>query len=186
MNFAEIIRSSKQLRGTFRGIAGLEIWWRLVLALHGKPLGITNDEQAVRTLATGFRFYGRLYLALGLVFAVAGAANLLWLIIPSPYLSYMLLFTSVYLTMSSQLAFKGASLFSSEDKRGAVLLTSFFACILVFLGGFGVALGMWANSDKLVEPHTNLILFSAFILFGGGSYFIELVYLSWWLAEKTK
>ncbi len=182
MNFAKIIRSSRLVRGTFAGIAGLEIWWRLVLALHGKPLEMSNHN-AAQILASGFRFYGHLYLCLGVILGATGIANLLTEVVPAVHISCMLIFGSLYLIICSQLAFKGGSLFGAGDKRGAVLLIIFFACILLFLGGFGAAMSLWADSVGLTESYVNLSIFIVFIIFGVGSYFIELVYLSWWTAK---
>ena len=183
MNFAEIIRSSQRLRHSFDRVSGFALWWRIVLALHGKPVsdGLT-DEAWLATLVRGFRFYGYLYLGLGLVL---GAGTAIWIVLDqsSPwYWMAMSGFGAVYLIASSLLAFQGADAFGAGEARGAVLLVAFFVFVIVFLAAFGAFLSSSLHGEGNGPDLFNVALFAAFILFGIGSYLIELVYLTWWKA----
>ena len=152
-----------------------------MLALHGKPVrkAMSYQEQ-VTVLTRGFRFYGYLYLCLGIVMSVGLFASLLHEAVPFGYWSMLLGFASIYLIGSSQLAFRGARLFQLGNVHGAVLLIVFFASIVVFLGAFGAALSVWAYYRQYLTNTLNVVMFVGFILFGVGSYFIELSYLAWW------
>jgi hypothetical protein len=185
MKFAGIVRSDERVRDTFDRISGWALWWRIVLALHGKPLSEdVPPERKTAILVRGFRFYGYLYLGLGLTI-LAGAVA--WLVIESPswYWTALALFGAVYLIASSRLAFLGAGLLGSGQARGAILLVTFFVFVLIFLAAFGAFVSSWIHDMGKVPDLPNALLFAVFLLFGIGSYVIELLYLLWWRAASS-
>lgn len=181
MNFAAIIRSPGSIRNAFSSIAGLALWWRIVLALHGKPVSADLAEQEkTATLARGFRFYGLLYRGLGGLMALGAGA---WILADASYSRYwgaVLGFGALYLIASSSLAFRGADALGAEPARGAALLVSFFVSIMVFLAAFGAMLSSWAHQAMGAHDLPNASLFAGFILFGIGSYLLEVLYLVCW------
>lgn len=186
-SFAQVLRSSERLRATFDRMGAFALWWRIVLLLHGKPVSdrLPDDERA-RILAGGFRFYGYLYLGLGALILSGTGAWLLMDASPSPYWVGLAGFGGLYLVASSALAFRGARTFGAGETRGAVLLVTFFLSIIVFLAAFGAFLSLWIHGagGGRHDP-VNVAVFAAFILFGIGSYLIEVLYLVWWKAGRT-
>jgi len=105
MKFAEIIRSSRSLQTTFENISSFDMWWRIVLALHGKPVAMsTSEEEKLQILVKGFRFYGYLYLGLGLCLLCVFSLFSYYEAFPSTYWAMLSAFFAVYLIASSQLA----------------------------------------------------------------------------------
>lgn len=180
MKFAEIVRSSPALRTTFDGVSGFSLWWRIVLALHGKPRSENIDESVkVRVLVKGFRFYGYLYLGLG-AFILALFGAFAWMgAFPSPYWALLTAFFGTFLVASSQLAFAGARLFVGDPRRGSVLLVCFFVAVIIFLSAFGLVASIAASERGFLTDLPNIGLYALFIALGIGSYFIELIYLLW-------
>lgn len=186
MNFAEIVRSPKPVRIAFEHIPALGIWWRIVLALHGKPVQSTiSPENKLKILIQGFRFYGYLYFGLGLVMACISVLLFMYDIF-SLYWAALAAFSSIYLVASAQLAFKGAKLFAYHYAHGAVLLVCFFISITIFLSAFGAVASSTAYHQEYTSSLVNLSLYVLFVLFGIGSYFIEVVYLLWYSHDFIK
>lgn len=176
--FAKLIRSSESVRRTFDGIAGVNLWWRIVLSLHGKPSDCAVADRRI-ILKRGFHFYGWLYLSLAVPFLCIGMSSLLVSIPELGVLSYLSILGSIYLACSSQLAFKGANDLYAGNERGAPLLVAFFVAVLVFLAAFMACVLMYASNEKLLPNSILTVLFCLMLLFGGGSYMIEVLYLVW-------
>jgi len=187
MKFAEIIRSSRTLQTTFEDISSFDMWWRIVLVLHGKPVAkSTSEEEKLQILVKGFQFYGYLYLGLGLCLLCVFSLFSYYEAFPSTYWAMLSAFFAVYLIASSQLAFKGATLFAHRHPRGAVMLVCFFVSIIVFLATFGALASATAYHNQYITDVPNVVLYVIFVLFGIGSYFIELIYLLWHSSDITQ
>lgn len=176
--FARIIRSSTALRNTFKGISGIDLWWRIVLLLHGKPSPETPADSA-GIIRRGFRFYGFLYLFVSIPLLLAGISSQLSDDLPLGMFGHLSMLGSVYLALSSQLAFKGADLQYEGDQRGAPLLVAFFVSIIIFLSIFLTCALIYFRSTSLLPWPILLTIFTLFILFGIGSYMLELLYIVW-------
>ena len=178
MKFAEIIRSSPQVRAAFDGVGGFSLWWRVILALHGKPLSKHGNADDLRlVIARGIRFYGYLYATLaGILFVAAfiiGWASLLH----APFWICVLTSASIYLIASTRLAFVGSRNYLSHAQNATPQLVTFFVAIIAFLScfcGFCAAIAHFTNSG---HEFTILTAISILLILGVGSYLLEIVYL---------
>ncbi|MBN1910387.1 MAG: hypothetical protein JW818_11650 [Pirellulales bacterium] len=176
MKFAQIIRSSKAVRTAFDKTTAHRWWWRAVLALHGKPYrDDLSPADRKRILSNGFRFYAILYTLLAVV--MLAVSVLLLVIIEGLYWPGMALLASAYLGGSSALAFRGAYLYPSDMKNASALLVVFFVSVVGFLMLFGGALAVFINQHRPAYGVLGLLLLAVFVLFGVGSYLIEILYL---------
>ena len=176
MKFAEIVRSSPQVRDAFCDAGAYSFWWRLILALHGKPGPEKLSATELRlVLARGFRFYASVYLALSVTFlfaaVVAGCSGLpdFWI--------WLLVSASGYLLATSRLAFVGSRNYLKQTKRARPQLVTFFVSIIAFLSCF---CGFCAAIVQFAVPSHGYIVFlglATLLTFGIGSYVIEIVYL---------
>jgi hypothetical protein len=178
LNFAEIIRSNRAVRGAFDKVTTHRWWWKGILALHGKPHrdDLTPDERK-QILSNGFRFYARLYTLLALVMAVLSALLFLFPITEGFYWPGIAMFASVYLGASSVLAFKGARRYLHDTTACSALLIVFFVAVIGFLMFFCGALWIIINQHQPQLGVASLILLVLFVMFGVGSYLIEILYL---------
>ncbi len=177
MHFASLVRSSPAVIGAFAGVPGWSRWWAVVLALHGKPRpdwGTPDERCAV--MVRGFRFYGQLYLGLGLL--LLGGAGLVARLGCDGYWLALAALAGADLVASSVLAFRGARLFGQGHARGRLLLTAFFVSVMLFLGAFVVAVSVAAHHHGALPCAANLSLLALLWLGGVGSYGIELAYLA--------
>lgn len=178
MKFAEIVRSSLPVRESFRDLPVHHAWWRLILALHGKPIDIDADShEASITLAKGFRFYGILYISLAFTMA-AVIPVILATSVPNPgYWVVLLLGSSCYLGLASHLALSGSANYTSSHRNARAHLIVFFVAVIAYLACFcGVVLAIthytFPQYDCLTV--TGLLLF---MLGGIASYLIEILFL---------
>jgi hypothetical protein len=178
VKFAEIIRSSEAVRQTFDCLPTHRWWWRTILALHGKPCrDDLTDDQRTAILSKGFRFYAALYSFLA--FLLASLAVMLFFIplTKGVYWPAMALFAAFYLGASSVLAFKGARLYTHNATTASALLVVFFMAVIGFLMLFAGAVSLVINRQL---PQYGLITSAfliLFVLFGIGSYLLEVLYL---------
>ncbi len=178
MRFAKIIRSSRAVRTAFDKAPAHRWWWRVVLALHGKPC---RDDLSIadrkRILSIGFRFYAVLYALLALLMVAISVLLLAFRVVEGLYWPGMALFACIYLSGSSALAFRGACLYPSDTRDASALLVVFFVAVIGFLMLFGGALSVFLNQHHPTFSVLAVPLLAVFVLFGVGSYLIEIMYL---------
>ncbi len=176
MKFAEIVRSPPQVRDAFRDTGAYSLWWRLILALHGKPVSADSSELEARLiLARGFRFYARLYVALSATLFVASVVAYSTGL-PS-FWALLLVGASFYLLATAQLAYVGSRNYLKQLPHARSQLVTFFVVIIAFLSCF---CGLCAAIVQFAIPtqaSVVLIGLSHLLVFGVGSYLIEIVYL---------
>ncbi|MGC4042187.1 MAG: hypothetical protein QM758_00095 [Armatimonas sp.] len=166
--FSKLVCGASSVRECFNDIPGGQLWWRIVLALHGKPTTANLDCYAT-TLQNGLRFYVTLYRFLAVCLALSGVSLGLCL---GWNLGALALLTAAVLL----LPITGLGSHAAENpKRFAVL---FFAALMAYLslllGGATVAAGLQSG----VLPVLLLVTSVSVFLFGIGSYGIELVYFT--------
>lgn len=178
MNFAEIIRSNSAVRSAFDQVTTHRWWWKGILALHGKPHrhDLTPNERK-RILSKGFRFYALLYTLLSLVMAVLCVLLFVFPVAEGYYWQGITMFASVYLGASSVLAFKGARRYMRDSTASSALLVVFFVAVIGFLMFFCGALWVIINQHQPQFGIVSLLLLILFVVFGVGSYLIEILYL---------
>ena len=176
MKFAEIVRSSPQVGDAFDDAGVYALWWRLLLALHGKPVSTIAKEAEVRTTLTrGFRFYACLYIALAV--ALLFAAFIVWCVGLPSFWTWLLVGSSAYLLATSQLAFVGSRNFLDFVPQARPQLVTYFVSIIAFLSCF---CGVCAAVVHFAIPTQGFVLFvglATLLTCGVGSYVIEIVYL---------
>jgi hypothetical protein len=147
------------------------------LALHGKPVaGFDSISEHRNCVADGFRFYGWLYRSLALVLiafagyaAASGLAGWYWL--------GFLIAGAVCLWNAAGLAFAGASALPQAVGDGLLKLVVFLFFIGLFLASTLMAVSVQARAVELLPDFANVALTMLLLLFGVGSYFIEVVAL---------
>ncbi len=178
MNFAEIVRSSDAVRRAFDGLPTHRWWWRAILALHGKPCrDDLTDVQRKQILSKGFRFYAILYSILASVMAALSVLLFTLPIAEGFYWPSAAMVGAVYLGGSSVLAFKGARQYSQDTTAASALLVVFFVAVIGFLMLFAGAVSLIVNQQLPQYGLLSLGLLLLFVLFGVGSYLIEILYL---------
>ncbi len=166
--FTKIVCNEPAVRDCFDTIPGGRLWWRLVLALHGKPTAPNlSHAEREQTLQAGLHFYAVLYGVLSGCLALAGLA--LGLVLGWSFGALGLLCAALLLLTIVGLGNRAARM----PERFAIL---FFAALIAFLSlllGAGVTV---AGLQTTASP--SLILGGAALVFllGIGSYGIELVY----------
>ena len=175
--FAAIVRSPAPVRDAFTGHPLLRVWWKCILALHGKLVG---DGQLApehwNCVADGFRFYGWLYrfvavalLAMAAWAAVNGLAGVYWL-------GFMIA-GAFGLWCAAGLAFAGASDLPRAVQEGIWKLVVFLFLVALFLVSILMAISVEAKAAELLSDFANLMLTLLLLAFGVGSYLIEVVAL---------
>jgi hypothetical protein len=175
--FAAVVRSPLATRAAFEGHCLLSRWWKLVLALHGKPVAVDlSPQQHVRCIADGFRFYGWLYRVLAVVFGVGAVlclagniVGLFWIV--------MLATSAVYLWTTAGLAFSGAVEFYESGGERIWQLVAFLFFVALFLASLLTAMSFEARSLGWLPDAVNGSLSAGLMAFGTGSYLIELAAL---------
>lgn len=173
--FAQVVRTPREVRTAFDGQGVLAIWWRLILALHGKPVDPGLGPAARRSCVTaGFRFYGNLYAGLGVLVGLAALPCALYM---NPYVAGLAIMASAFLVLAGSLAHRGARCYELMDERSTVLLVAFFSLIATFLCMVLAAISVYAELRGLVAPGPNLGALLLCAAVGVGSYGIEVVYV---------
>lgn len=173
--FAQVVRTPREVRTAFDGQGVLAIWWRLILSLHGKPVDPGLAPAARRScVAAGFRFYGHLYAGLGVWVGLAALPCALY---ANSYVAGVAIMASAFLVLTSGLARRGARYHELMDERSTVLLVAFFTLIATFLCMVLAAISVFAELRGLVAPGPNLAALLLFAAVGVGSYGIEVVYV---------
>ena len=179
MDFAEIIRSPPNVRNAYIGLRVHSSWWRIILGLHGKPSDADPNSTLSRlSLVRGFRFYGYLYLFLATVM-LALAPMIPFVGISGAYFwSSLLVASSLFLGCTCQLAFAGSRRYFDEPRAASLLLLTFFVSIMAYLSCF---CGVCLSFVHFAIPEygiVSVIALALLMVFGIGSYFIEILFLA--------
>jgi hypothetical protein len=135
-----------------------------------------SAAQAAACAADGFHFYATLYGVLAGVFAASGAAALVTGV--PAYVGAALLTGGAFLAASARLASSGAAALRRGDERaGTVRLVTFLVGVVGFLCALCGGLSVAGEAFGVLPPLVNVALNGALLLFGVGSYLIEVVYL---------
>lgn len=184
LSFQKVLISSPEIM-EFR-LPGklLNLWWRIVLLLHGKPdlnnLPVCENNLV---LSNGFRFYAMLYRSLafiillvgiGLIYLGKGMKEPEWGACGAIALSF-----ACYLFVVVVLGDAGANSWENGDYKTAIpWLILFFTALIAFLSVavFFIAVIIYHyDNSQLISCYISCILL---YLFGIGSYVIELVYIA--------
>jgi hypothetical protein len=188
-NFSQIVCSSPDVRAAFDTYRPMRIWWRLVLALHGKPLTPTLSaiERTTR-IAAGFRFYASLYRFLAVIFLLLAPTFALLNVAEnaslSQYWAGASLFAGIYLWGVSGFGYVSAKSYRTGALQGTVSLIAFMVMIVAFLSLFVAAISVAVGYITAISALPNLVAVALLFVLGVGSYMIEIVYLA--TAPTTK
>ncbi|MDR3459225.1 MAG: hypothetical protein P4N60_17480 [Verrucomicrobiae bacterium] len=175
--FAAVIRSDEGVRTAFEGQGILAWWWKIVLALHGKPVQAAfPPERRFRCVADGFRFYGWLYRALAIVFCAAAtfcwvcdSAGCFWIL--------WLAAGGVYLWIIAGLAFTGAARLYDSTGGHVWHLVAFLFFVSLFLACTLMAISLQVRLIGWLPDVANFMITLGAMAFGVGSYVVELAVL---------
>lgn len=173
MTFAQIIRSAPDVREAFAGHGIARIWGLTILRLHGKPCSAINSVDRRSILASGFRFYGRLYAVVAFTFLVAAFISAL----AQNHHSVPLTMAAAYLGMVSRIAIVGAERYENDVIGSSASLITFFVGVMVFAACF---IGSAATIAILKLPEQAVLISfvaSGTLTLGVGSYLLEILFL---------
>src|SRR5262245_24752164 len=176
--FAQVVRSSPEVRSAFSAYRPMRLWWRVILWLHGKPSGSRlPDTERARCVARGFAFYALLYRLLGILFL--GLAPALWFLLGpgGAYPAGLSLLAGGYLWVASGLAYTGSAAYAQREPAGTVMLVTFLVMVTAFLGAFVSAVSVIAQQWGLLPTWQNLFVVVGLVLIVAGSDCLELVFL---------
>lgn len=177
MTFAQIIRSSPDVRESFARNRMIYIWWVCILRLHGKPVNDLNSATRQSTLANGFQFYGRLYGFVAVAFFIAAIISILTQRDLAFGSSIPLMMAAIYLAAVSQIAIAAAQRYEDDTVEASGSLITFFVGVMVFAACF---IGSTATIAVSAFPEQAvLISFIAggTLTLGVGSYLLEILFL---------
>lgn len=175
--FAAVVRSDTVVRKAFEGQACLAWWWRLVLALHGRPAPTSFPSAfRCRSVADGFRFYGWLYRGLAILLGVSAICCCLSDVASCFWVLWMTV-CAAYLWIVSGLAFAGASQFEQTAGEAVWHLVAFLFFVSLFLAGCLISISIQVRLTGGLPDMVNVGVTLGVMAFGVGSYLIELAAL---------
>lgn len=180
--FASVVRSPDAVRNAFANQGLLSWWWQLVLRLHGQPVPnrLTANEWCA-CVRDGFRFYGWLYRGLAII--LGGAAILGWCAgVKDVFWLNYLPAGGIYLWLAGGLAITGAKTYCDTNGKRPWPLVAFLFFVSLFLAVTLTVFSTQANFCQWLPDTINLFLTLGLLMFGVGSYLIELAAL---LANET-
>lgn len=179
--FSQLVCGAPVVRTAFESYAPMQLWWRLILILHGKPMKSSlSSQQETLQIAAGFRFYAQLYRLLAVIFLLLGPI-LIAADIGENNLNYWAassVLAGVYLWFVSGLGFCGARDYAVNPARGSVVLIAFMTMIVAFLSAFVAVVSVVAMQFNWLATTPNLAATGLLFVLGVGSYFIEIIYLA--------
>jgi len=182
-NFSQIVCSAQPVQAAFALHPPTRFWWSLILMLHGKPVNPSlSQEEKIKRVADGFKFYAWLYRFLAVIFLVL-APIFVWLNVvensnSSSYWAACSFLAGVYLWCVSGLGYAGAKSYSIGQNQGTSSLVAFMVMIVAFLSMFVAVVSVVAHHSAWLTPTLNLAAASTLFVFGVGSYMIEIIYLA--------
>lgn len=181
--FSQILCSAQSVRAGFSSHRPTQFWWKLILLLHGKPVSSSlSQAQRIQRVADGFRFYAWLYRVLSIIFLFLAPAFLVLNVAESDsssaYWAAVSLQAAIYLWCVSGLGYSGARSYATGQSKGTSSLVAFMVMIVVFLSMFVAAASVIAHHAAWLPVMPNLAAASTLLVFGVGSYMIEIIYLA--------
>lgn len=179
-SFSQLVCSVDSVRTAFTAHPPTHCWWKLILALHGKPVDISlSQAERNQRIANGFKFYAWLYRFLAVIFLLLApvfiVANVAENGTSSLYWAAASFLAGVYLWGVSGLGYAGAKSYGSGFNSS---LIAFMVMIVAFLSMFVATVSVVAHHHAWLGTMPNLIAASLLFVFGVGSYMIEIVYLA--------
>jgi hypothetical protein len=181
-NFSQIVCNAHEVRAAFCAPVSTRLWWKLILALHGKPVDVSMEQsERIKRVAGGFRFYAWLYRLLSAVFLILCPCLVLLNTLDSSislHWAVCCFLAATYLWCVSGLGFVGAEAYGNGQEQGRVSVLAFMVMIVAFLSIFIATISTIAHEFGWASTAPNLIIAGILFVFGVGSYMIEIVYLS--------
>lgn len=182
-NFSQTVTLPESVQLAFEPHGVTRAWWKLILALHGKPQTFHLSENCeIDCIARGFQFYAMLYRSQSIPFLVLALLcvtfNLAENTAASLYWALASLFAALYLWCISGLGYAGATCYRIDQEKGRIALFAFMVAIIAFLSVFVAAVSVAVIFTALISPAPNIAAAAALFVFGIGSYMIEIVYLA--------
>lgn len=181
-DFAAIIRSHPAVRASFRDHGPIRLWWRIILALHGKPVQLSlSSERQAGLVARGFEVYGWIFRALAVT---AGVALVVLCLLPTEIEpgTFALLIAgavpgSIGFWVASGLLFTGARAYRVARSDAVPALVLGLVMIILLLCLTSIAAGAVVHSSDVAPLWLNAGVLVGSIVFGVGSYVLELNYV---------
>lgn len=174
-DFTRVLRTRLAAEQPFAGAPGMRAWWRLILALHGKPpIGTADPVADRRVVADGLRFYARLYRLLAMFVAVSSG---LFALAGSGAAAVATALGSCALFALIRLADNGARAWLLDPSLARVDLAVFFAGISMLLTAFVAAVAAAVIVDGSLPWLAIVVAAGVVLAVGVGSYAVELVYV---------
>ena len=182
-SFSQLVCGGEPVQTAFTCHPPTRFWWRLILLLHGKPVGTSvTPKRRTEVVADGFRFYAALYRLVGLILLlVGGALGLVGNTGDAPGMGYWAGaagLAGAYLWFVSGLGYSGARIYREGHAQGASTLITFMVMIVAFLSLFVAVVSVAAQTSSELRILPNLAASAGLFVFGIGSYLIEIVYLA--------
>lgn len=174
--FSKIVCSSQGVSEAFVGVRTLDLWWRIILFLHGKP-GTSElpPSERIACIAQGFRFYAVLYAVIAAILIAAGVG--LAVLTASVYGAGLCLITGILLAGITLFGADASQRYAADAPYGTVHLAVFVVFLMLFLTGFIATASVALALITSIPAWVNLTATFGLLVFGVGSYCIELLYL---------
>ena len=173
--FQKIVTQPTQVRSAFGEFATTRHWWAAVLWMHGKRApGVATLDESTNCVASGFRFYGWLYAFVGAMHLMTSIAAMS---IGAVYWAAGAAAMGAFLFVAGRVGMIGAAQFQKSPTRGVPMLALFLGMITIFLAMFLSTTSIVVNETEIAPALVNIGILSILVVFGIGSYAIELLYL---------
>lgn len=182
LGFAALIRSHPDVRAAFAGCGPLRIWWRVILALHGRPeLSTASPDAQAQVIARGFAVYAWIFRGLAGVLALALAGlTLVPGVVGSRAFAAALVggvSAAVELWIAAGLLATGARRLRAGRSDAGPSLVLGLILVMLFLGVALVAASVAVHEYTNVAAWVNVAALAVLLGLGVGSYGLELRYV---------
>lgn len=182
LGFAALIRSHPDVRAAFAGCGPLRIWWRVILALHGRPeVSTASPEAQAQVIAGGFAVYAWIFCGLGgvLALAIAGLALVPGVIGSRTFAAALVggVTASIELWIAAGLLAAGARRLRTSHGDAGPRLVLGLILVMLFLSVALVAASVAVHAYTDVPVWMNMAALAVLLGLGVGSYGLELRYV---------
>jgi hypothetical protein len=181
--FNTLVCAARNVRGAMDIHPIFRSWWKIVLWLHGKPktAGDLPPERPRVILAGGFRFYAQLYCGLGCGFLTLApllfmAGDALPMASPA-FWGISSALSGLFLCAVSALGSRGAAALLRSQPECLYALLVLMVAIVAFLSSLIAVLCLVIEQTTGVNAPALLGVASLLLIFGVGSYLIEIFYV---------